>query len=350
MRKKLIYFSFILMFFASCEERYTPIIDTIEGQLVVEAMLTNVQSRNFVHLTTTNSFYDSQQPIAVSGASVELIEINGAVIKGFENVPGYFYFNSVPVSGKNYKLQIHLKNDTYESEVVTMPPLPTMTNFYTGHVEKKNYITDGYGVPVAHNIQGREIYADLPVTNSLSYYRFNVRSILEWVYNPPATGPPPPPIYGWQSYYFNSQFNIAGPKKFSQTGNIEKHPLLMLSYKAIDYLNSDTLISSGWILIIEQFGTSKGSFEYHEKLNSQFSADGSLFDPIQTQIYGNISCITDPSKIVFGYFDMNSYKQYRYYYNMNGPQSVLTLREIFRYPEITDDGEITGWPPTWWER
>jgi len=351
MRKKLIYFSFILMFFASCEERYTPIIDTIEGQLVVEAMLTSVQSRNFVHLTTTNSFYDSQQPVAVSGASVELIEINGPVIKGFENVPGYFYFNSVPVSGKNYKLQIRLKNDIYESEVVTMPPLPSILSFYTDHIVRKEYITDAYGTPMSYEVMGREIYVDAPITTELSNYRFNTRAVLEWSWFPQSLfGPPPPAHFGWQSHYPKSDFNIAGPKKFSQTGKIEKHPLMTLPYNAKELFLLPDSVMNGWIMIIDQYGTSKGSYEYHEKLNSQFAADGSLFDPIQTQIYGNITCISDPSKIVFGYFDLNSYRQYRYFLYCTSPNTDVIQRQIFNYPLITDEGDIIFTPPDWWER
>ena len=349
MCKVFIYFSILLIILSSCEEYYTPVIDTIEGQLVVEAMITNDQSLNFVHVTTTTSFYDKMAPKAVVGARVELVEINGKVTQGTENSFGYFNFNMVPVVGRNYMLRIIYNKDTYESEVVTMPPLPTMTDFYTEDTETKNYATDAYGVPVASVTQGREIYANLPVTNAISYYRFNIRSILEWSFTPPSQGPPPPPVYGWQSYYETSKFNLAGPKKFSQSGNIEKHPLLMLAYNPDYYLHADSLVSHGWILIIDQFGTSKESFDFHEKLNSQFAADGSLFDPIQTQVYGNITCKTDASKIIFGYFDMNSYQKYRYYYNMAGPNSVIKLRQIFRYPNITDYGKTTGWPPDWWE-
>jgi len=351
MSKAIMYFSLMIMLLSSCEAYYKPAIDTVKGQLVVEAMMTNDPSLNFVHLTQTRNFYDEQPPAVVSGANVELVEINGKVIKGVENVWGYFYFNVVPVVGKNYKLRIFLENNIYESEVVTMPPLPTMTKFYSEQVLKTIYSTDGSGNPIASLIQGREMYVDAPVTNALSYYRFNVRSILEWIYAPPGmNGPPPPPMFGWQSYYESNQFNLAGPKKFSQTGKIEMHPLLMLAYRTDYYLHSDTLSSNGWILIIDQYGTSKGSYEYHEKLNSQFAADGSLFDPIQTQVYGNITCLTDPTKIVFGYFDMNSHQQYRYYYDMSGPGGLLTLRQIFRYPDIPDQGRILSFPPDWWEQ
>jgi hypothetical protein len=351
MCKKLIYFSYLLLLFTSCEEYYTPVIDTVGGQLVVEALLTNDASKNFVRLTKTRSFYDKLPPLAALNAKVALVGIDGIAIRASESIPGNFTFNSIPVAGKNYKLRITYNNDTYESEMVMMPPVPTYDNFYTENVEKKIYKTDGDGVPSAHYIQGREVYIDAPVSSVLSYYRFETRSISEWVYAPPGlSGPAPPPLYGWQSFFENSKFNIAGPKKFSQNEKIEKQPLTLLSYRSSDYLESDSLVSLGWILIIDQFGTSKGSYEYHEKLNSQFAADGSLFDPIQTQVYGNITCITDHSKNVFGYFDLNSYKQFRYYLYITGPEYPGTLRQIFRYPNIPYAGESLGFTPDWWER
>ncbi|MCX6239826.1 MAG: DUF4249 domain-containing protein [Bacteroidia bacterium] len=351
MFKQLIYLSLLLILFASCEEYYTPAIDSVEGQLVVEAVITNNSSINFVHLTYARNFSDDQPLKVVSGASAELVEIDGKVIKGIENTWGYFTFNMVPVVDRNYKLRIFLKKDVYESEVVTMPPLPTISNFYAEHVEKTKNASDGYNIPAGFVIQGREMYADIPVTNLLSYYRFDVRSILEWIYIPvTAKGPSLPPIYGWQSYFERNRFNLAGPGKFSQIKNIEKYPLLMLVYNKDYYFHSDTVTSDGWILIIDQFGTSKESFEYHEKLNSQFAADGNLFDPIQTQVYGNITCLTDHAKIVFGYFDLNSHQQYRYYYDMSGLGAEMKLRQIFRYPDISDFGQVDKSPPDWWEK
>ena len=350
MRKKLIYLSILPIFLASCEEYYTPKIDTVAGQLVVEAVITNDPSQNFVHLTKTSSFYDKIPSEAVSGARIELVEINGDVIEGAESTSGYFNFNTIPVIGKDYMLRIFINNDIYESEVVTMPPMPSIIDFYTGHIEKKEYITDGYGVPYANVVIGREFYIDAPAKDSLANYRFISKAVLEWVYIPHTmSGPPPPPVYGWQAHTSNDLINIAGPKKFSQTGKIEKQPIMFFPYDAHIALLPDTTTFLGWIVIINQYGTSRGSFEYHEKLNSQFAADGSLFDPIQTQIYGNITCKTDSAKKAFGYFDLNSYRQYRYFLFLYSPDGAIKLRQIFRYPSIPDSGSTVGIPPDWWE-
>ena len=352
MFKQIIYFLLLAGLFASCEDIYSPAIDSVEGQLVVEALITNDTSFNLVHLSYARNYSSNQSVPVVSGARVELIDNNGIIIPGIEKEWGFFHFNTLPKVGRTYKLRIFLKKDIYESEMVVMPPIPVITSFYTEHIIKKTSESDGNYVPVGSLIQGREMYADMPISSQLSYYRFDVRSIVEWVYSPvPLSGPVPPPTFGWQSYFERNQFNLTGLKEFSQIGKIERYPLLMLAYDADYYLHSnDTLVPNGWILVFDQFGTSKESFEYHEKLNSQFAAEGYLFDPIQTQVYGNIACITDPKKFAFGYFDLNSHQQYRYYYDMSGLGGQMTLRQLFNFPDIPDWGRIIKSPPDWWEK
>ena len=354
MQKELKYLFLLLLLFVSCEQIYQPAIDHINGQLVVEALITNDLTRNYVQLTRTRAFNDQVQLPEVSGATVQLIETGGGTIQATESTAGLYVFNSAPVSGNSYKLRIIISPDTYESEVVTMPPLPTITNVYTTNVVQKTYVNNGGSVPEAVVKDMREIDADLPVTNSLAHYRFDVRSILEWTWD--SIPGEFHTAYGWYSYNENNQFILAGTADFSQTNMLVKQPLLTVSYNALDYLYSDTLVSHGWILVIEQYGTSAGSYNYHQQLNSQFAAKGSLFDPIQTQIYGNITCKTDSSKIAYGYFDLNSCQQVRYYFNLFAPNSAITLRQLFRYPDIPDHGVVrvrkskpTVEPPPWWE-
>jgi len=350
MVKYLIYLLVLLFSLASCEKIYTPKIDIVQGQLVVEALITNDPTQNFVHLTQTTSFYDQNPAPDVSGASVSLIEINGSTFKGTESSTGLFSFNVIPVTGQNYKLQIILNNNTYESEIVKMPPLPAISRFYTGYVDNKVYTTDGYGVPVATDQIGSELYIDASVREDLSCYRFNSRAALEWIYSPPAMGPPPPPVYGWQSVYATGDFNIAGPKQFTQSGEIVKQPLMLLPfYSDTQALLKPDSIPNGWIFILDQYGTTQGSYNFHAQLNSQFNATGSLFDPIETQVYGNMTCKTDSSKIVYGYFDLNSYKQSRYYLMLFNPKDSVYQRQLFTYPDIPNNGQKVGIPPDWWQ-
>jgi hypothetical protein len=340
----------VLLFFVSCEEYYNPDLEETPGLMVVESHLTNDPNQNFVKLSKALNFYTNGHGEEISGAKVDLLEIGGTKTRAIESTTGYFTFPNTPVPGKKYMLQITYLKDIYESVPVIMPPLPNIDTIYTNHKVEKSYRTDVLGGPQPIENPGREICIDAPITPLLEYYRFNCHTILQWVVPPPPIPFGPPPLYGWKSFYDNGVFNIAGPKQFSVSDQVKNHPLKFLGYDYHTYLDSDTQIAAGWILIIDEYGISKESYDFHEQLNKQLSAEGSLFDPVLMQVTGNIRCITDSKKIVLGFFDLNSYRQYRYFFYFGQDQSSkVNQRQITRYLEIPGDGSQYGVPPIFWE-
>jgi hypothetical protein len=363
MGKRNYYLLFLLLWMTSCEKLYNPAINSVSGLFVVDAKITNDLSRNDVHLTKTRSFYDRLPVLEVSGASVSLVENGGKSIKATESSSGHYSFPTVPESGKQYFLRIIIQNKTYESRAVTMPPIPSVDKLYTTHVVYTINENSGEGTPRTYQREGREIDVDIPVSSALSYYRFVVRSTIQWTWSQ-APGSIFPDSYGWYSYQNNEKFHLVGPNDQTQPGKIIKHPMLLLDYSPLLYFHSSlrTLNSQGWILMFEQYGISKESYEFHQQLNDQFAATGSLFDPIQTQVYGNILCKSNPSEIVYGFFDLYSVREIRYFLKLPTPPLELTLRPINRYPVIPFDGEIKAevpsssnpnpdplQPPDWWE-
>jgi len=350
MQPKLLYLALIVLLFVSCEDYYKPDLEIVPGLLVVESHLTNDPNQNFVRLSMTRNFYSTDAVEKIIGAKVDLIEVGGQTSRAIENSIGYFTFTKTPIPGKKYILRISYQKDTYESEAVIMPPLPTIDTLYTTHQIEKSFRTDAYGVPDQIQTPVREICIDAPITKSLQYYRFSWRAILQWAYYPEALGFPPPPYYGWISKYDNGLFNISGPKEFSVSTQVKNHPILSLAYDSQAYLDSVEQIASGWILILHQYGITKESNNFHERLNKQLSAEGSLFDPLLTQVYGNIHCRNDASKIVLGFFDLNSYRQYRYFLNLGlNEKSTVIQRRLNSYPVIPDGGYTRGVPPEFWE-
>jgi hypothetical protein len=348
MRKEFIYLALILILFASCEEYYHPDLDVVSPILVVESQLTNNPEHNYVKLSMTQDFYSTDEATQVTGAKVELIQVGGSTLKGIDSGTGYFTFPSVPISGKTYYLKITNQKDIYQSDLVLMPPVPQIDSLYTIQKIERSYVTDGSGVPELVETLGREIYVDAPISSSLEYYRFDWRAIIQWVYSP---GAPAPSWYGWKSFYETDLFNIAGPKEFSSSDQITKHPIVWRDYNSQTYLDSTAQIAQGWILILDEYGTTKSSYDFHEELNKQFSAEGSLYDPILTQVYGNIHCTSDATKSVLGFFDLNSYRQYRYYLNLGtGDDRQVVQRRLNRYLDIPYiDGYLTGKHPEFWE-
>lgn len=352
MREKFVYILLIALTFVSCEEYYTPELDSAQSMLVVESHMTNDPTQNFVRLTMTQPFYSGVAD-KVTGAKVEFISVGAETTRGIESSQGYYTFSQIPVPGKKYLLRITHQKDLYESDVVIMPPLPSIDSLYTHHKVEKIYRASSYGPPFLEEIPGREICINAPVTQKLEYYRFNWQAVLQWLYPPPQTDPLfiPPIWYGWVSVYNNGPFNLAGSKEFRVSDKVLNHPILSLPYNCEAYLDSSALIPAGWILIIDQYGITKDSYNFHEKLNKQFSAEGSLFDPMLTQVYGNMVCRTNPEKKVLGFFDLNSYRQHRYYlYLGNGDERLVIQRRINRYPDIPPGGyKDDGTFPEFWE-
>lgn len=354
----------LMVFLFSCEKIYTPTIDNVSGQLVVDAKISNVLGKNDVHLSRTRSFYDRLPVLEVTGATVSLIEIGGKTIRATETSTGHYKFPTVPESGKEYFLRFVIGNNTYESRAQTMPPLPTFSSVYHNYISYTVNENSGESTPRTYQRDGREVNVDLPVTSALSYYRFSVRSMIEWTWTK-VPGSLFPDSYGWFSYQNNERFHLAGPRDQTEPGKIIKHQMALIDYTPQLYFHSDlrNLIATGWILFFEQYGISKESYLFHEQLNNQFAATGSLFDPVQTQVYGNILCKSNASEIVYGFFDLYSYQEARYFLNLPKPPLAITFRPITNYPEIPFDGEIKAelpsatnpnpdpiQPPDWWEQ
>jgi len=352
MRKEIIYLALFLALFVSCEEYYKPHLEVVPSTLVVESLLTNNPAKNFVKLSMSQDFYNTTEEQKVIGAKVELVQVGGQTIKGIDGGTGYFTFPSTPIPGKKYFLRVTNQKDIYQSETVLMPPVPKIDSLYTLNNIEKSYRTDAFGSPQLVETPGRKIYIDAPISSSLEYYRFDWRAVLQWVYTPPATpfGPGPPPWFGWKSVVDIGTFNLAGPKEFSNSDKVTKHNIASLAYNNQIYLDSITQVGSGWILILDEYGILKSSYDFHERLNKQFSAEGSLFDPVLTQVYGNLHCTSDPTKIILGFFDLNSHRQYRYYLNLGvGNDNGVIQRRLSQNLDISNDGYKKGERPAFWE-
>ena len=337
-----------LLLFVSCEEFYKPVLEEVPGTMVVESHLTNNPSQNFVRLSLTRNFYSTDAVVWVTGARVDLIETGGPTTRAKENGPGYYTFPILPVTGWRYKLRVSYQRDVYESDVVVMPPIPTIDSLYTQNKIQIEYKVDAFGIPQKIETPGREICIDAPITPKLKYYRFSSRKVLQWIYYPP---PMAPPWFGWKNVSEDGVFNLAGPKDYSISDKIQVHPLFSLAYNGRQYLDSASMLPSGWIAIIDQYGITKESYDFHEKLNRQFNAEGSLFDPILTQVFGNMHCINDTSKIILGYFDLNSYRQSRYFLDIGiNDKSPGVVRKLDQYHFIPADGYLDGEYPVFWER
>ena len=333
MRKKLLYIILGLLSLTSCEEYYEPAIDAGTSVLVVESLLTNDQAQNFVKLSYSSSFYNSKIAMQVSGASTEIINEKNESFPGTETNDGYFLFDFSPVSGEKYKLRITLDSEIYESDFEMMPSLPSLDSVYSEPKTKYIYQRNNSGAPTVISMEGREIRVDATATEQKAYYLFTRRTITETLEEPS--------FYVWHSSYSTGAFNTAGSKVYGNSTKVEKHP--------ITFFGTTGGMPVGWILFINQYSITRNAYDFMQQVNDQLAAEGRLFDPLYTQITGNIKCISDSSKAVVGLFDLRSYKQYRYFFKFYQYEQKMYQHQIETFYDIPDSGKVEAPQPEFWE-
>ena len=78
-------------------------------------------------------------------------------------------------------------------------------------------------------------------------------------------------------------------------------------------------------ILVKQYGLTQDAFEYWTNLAKTNEGTGSLFDPLPSQITGNIKSTTNPKELVFGYFSAAVEQQKR----------IFLTPFLGRYPTCT---------------
>jgi hypothetical protein len=84
-------------------------------------------------------------------------------------------------------------------------------------------------------------------------------------------------------------------------------------------------------------------------MNAQLLSEGKMFDPIATQLVGNIKCVTDPNKKTFGFFETSAVSHISCrvdFRNLNNEQPSIT-RIPLKMPSAPTGCYINKVPDFW---
>lgn len=352
MAKHLLYILLLITSIIACEEVYIPDLENVDDLLVVEAILISDKEQNYIYLYKSLNFNSELNSYpAVTKAKVKLIDDKGSVRNLTEVNNGTYRLDGLLDKNRSYYLSIINENDAYISEIQKVPVLPDIDSIYGGFDTKTS--TSG-AVNSEEDVVtkvGLQIFADISNSENLNHYRFYGRKIIEFLdfYDTIMYGEPMQmPIYGWRSYSPSGTFNIAGPPKYSAEKNIKKHRLEFFNQNYYEFI-ADTQSFNGWIYIIDQYGISEKAYNYYSDLNSQLEAKGKIFDPVYVQVQGNISCTTDPEKLVLGNFEIESHKEHRYFLKYYRNNDKFSIKKLTHFYDIPGSGYVKDNPPVFWE-
>jgi len=364
----------ILVLVMSCTEIYNPEIKSDTKALVVEGLITDGEGPFAIKLTETVPYTADMttEIMPVRGARLIVSDTLNLAYVLSETAAGIYTLpaNFVARTGNSYKLRIETSDgNIFESSTEKLnPPLKydSIHSFFSTNkfIDKNNNV---------RNVNGADVRVDLfgdivGVKKPLCRFKTDVTVQYSFTYNLPDTIAWHYFCFGWESFVLNSTENLTDEKAVSGSQTIKNHSLGFVPYETSTYgFNMPDSANVSYYLRINQYTMNQNSFKFYQDANSQLAASGKIFDPVASQLTGNMKCINNPSKIVLGLFEVSSVSKSAYVIDIvNVSRSVFLFKvpyvdfnqtSVFRYRvwdldpkgKPQDDEAYTEIPFTnWW--
>ncbi len=339
----------------SCQEVYDPRVSADEEILVVDGLLTD-SGLCRVALSQAVPYDDPWKgSVPVTGASVTVLENDSVIYDLQETALGIYDLPSLTTHpGYDYILLIHTGDEEYRSTPQRMmPPYDPDTIF--GELTVKEFsFTGTNGDKRYHSFKGGDIhlgFRDLP--DSAKAFRFIYSFYVQYIAM--DTRPLiPVSYYIWHKEGFPYVLNFTG-SGFPVASGEMLHDLCFFPFDK-DYYSfvqqwPNPPYEGGmdaFVVMFDQYRLNEDAEKYYADMKKLLDAEGKMFDPLASQLPGNITCITDPHKKVVGFFEVSSYTSYAYQVINHGTDEPLTFKKTPSLKGVPKDGSMKDkYPPFW---
>lgn len=292
---------FLLMIVVfGCIEPYDPPLKNEDiNLLVVDGFLNATGDSATVSLTRTLPVKSADAAPKESGAQVWIEDDEGSVFMLTETAPG-LYVGNVPGAGSQgrYRLSMRTANNReYSSELIPVIETPA--------IDSLTYTATQDGVEVTVNTHDEtNLSRNYRWTFEETYqYRAKFNSI--WILgdNESRQRFPDQSIFTcWRSDA--STGIIVASTKHLATSVVSKLPLTFID-------PASRKISVKYSMLVRQQALSDEAYEYWMNLERTTGNLGGLFDPLPSEVQGNIRSITNPGETVIGLFSAGTVQEKR---------------------------------------
>jgi len=354
-------FSFV-GFVCACSEPYDFKIKLNVDAIVVDGLITDKPETYRIKIHKASD-YGNTSYIPVQNANVSVSEDSGAEYIFLEDpgIPGDYISNISDFTGKpghTYTLKIHtLDGYDYKSSPQLLLPIQRIDSVYGEKAFEYNVNIDASGNYISYKADGIAVFLDIRNNNDGNQnYRFMNSLYVQYTYQIPVMFSPF--MYGWKKY--TAAIPGDGMYLSNNAAGMSMNEIKKLNFTFIPFDKSFYNIQFLWqgvditsmgrfTLLVKQYRMNEETSGYYTQIDKQMKAEGKLFDPITTQLNGNITCQTDPNKQAFGFFEASAKMSYVYtdesYNWVQYP--VFRLREI-NLDNIPESGETAVSPPYFW--
>jgi hypothetical protein len=357
--KKIFTIFIVLLSTVSCQESYN--IDDLESSkniIVFEGAITDEPGPYKVNIYLAKSFGSNNNitVVGVTSAKVKIKDDLGRVVELQEGNNGTYTtskFGFRGTIGRTYQLHVTLRDDNiYESVPTKLEAADTISNLYVEPGIYATATTDAEGDYLKKTYLGLYVYADVNSNSETTkYYKFDNLVIRQYT-RVKYPGSPVSFLVFFRQLIKPDNLPITKASIFTENKQIVKKQKLLFLPFIRDISVGDTAnfmsqySNAGWIVSTTMSTISKESYIYYQGITTQLSANSQLFDPIATQIKGNINCLTD-TQLVLGTFEVYSKSVKQRGFFLTSDLSDTINKEItVPGPMKTDTFE--KWPAPYW--
>ena len=291
----------LLLGLGSCIEPYRPdIIQAPNNYLVVDGFI-NSNGITTIRLSRTVNLDGAAVPPGETKAKVYIEEEGGPQYGLSEGRDGNYTSQPLQLNlTRRYRLRIRTANNKeYASAYVANKITPPI---------------DSISWKAADDALQIYVSSHDPKQDT-RYYRWNYEETWEFT----------TPFYSANEYVNNNMIDrrdninrcwrggvssaifIASTAKLSQDV-VSEFPLVKLPASSFK-------IKYKYSLLVKQYAQTLEAYNYAETLKKNTENIGTLFDPLPTQLTGNIQCISDPGEPVIGFVSVSSVQEKRFFIN-----------------------------------
>jgi len=303
---------------SACLYPYQPptILEAVDI-LVVDGFLDVTDGSATIRLTHANTLSDANKAEAELNASVSIQTEGGNSYTLTEQDSGTYTIVGLNVDPTaKYQLSIHTPDEDYLSDYVEIkqsPPIDSIT---------WEAMDNGVNILVnAHDAAG-----------STRYYRWDY--VETWQYHAAVSSDfklvNKEPVYRTDAERIHTCWRSLPSTKITIASTVRLAEDVVYQYPIAFLPVGSNKISVKYSILVKQRAVSKSEFDFWEQLKKTTEDVGGLFDPMPSQVPGNIHSLSNPGAPVLGYFSAGAAKEERFF--LDHSTLPFHLRKLIRQP------------------
>lgn len=365
---------FLYCLLVSCYKPYDPYIVATDTIVVVDGLITNEVASYHIRLSYALPFDSKFNFMPLYSALVSVNDELGNHYPFMEKSNGLYISDSTKFTGHPGGIYI-VNIETPDGEIYASSPQRLETKIYTDSVyaEAEYQKTISRFNQLIVTVRGANIMLDIKSkTDTLPHFRFTSNMVKQYFYTlnipPPSPYPPQYSFFCWQTENSNSDINLTNKEYSINSSLINRQGVYFLddqmfvngivyglgskqpdlSYKGVPTDDSKSYTVSRRILYLNQYILNNETYLYYKSMDELLRSEGKLFDPIASQLRGNIRCTTDPDKKVFGFFEASSISRTSYTVGYRMQHDEYSIKKIPYIMPPTLNGCKVNKAPAFW--